>query len=299
MTKFIIVANGEFLVKEILDEAIEGKTIVALDGAANKLARLGITPDIILGDFDSTKETEDNYWGIKGTFNQIDNESKPYTGNYGVTIVPAKDQDKTDLEKAIEYCDRQGAKQIEIVCATGGRMDHHEFIMRVLLKYKKSERIIFLHTEQQTLMCGQDETVAMTGEIGDKCGVMAFPEGEYKSKGLAWNECKLTFGKSESVCNELTEKNASIKISGSVLMIMPPTFPSQRKFMSLSKKDRLKLQLRDEEQNVFVAKSKQKSKHFSGRHVFWAIASTAVCLTAKILSASTNQGTSKAPKKGP
>ena len=49
---YLIVANGPFLCKEIILEAISiGKTIVALDGAGNRLALLGIKPHVIFRTF--------------------------------------------------------------------------------------------------------------------------------------------------------------------------------------------------------------------------------------------------------
>ena len=56
MPDYAIIANGNFLVEEILVEAVKGKIIIALDGAADKLARLGLNPHLILGDFDSISE---------------------------------------------------------------------------------------------------------------------------------------------------------------------------------------------------------------------------------------------------
>jgi len=245
---YAIVANGNFLVREIILEAIANKIVVALDGAADKLARIDIMPSIILGDFDSI--TPNNIWGIKKTFDDIDENSEPYIGILGTTIVPAKDQNLTDLIKAIRYCDKQGATSIDILCATGGRLDHHEGAMRCLRSEYQKDRPILLHTEQQTLKFAKDEAVELIGEIKDKCGIVAFPSAHFSSTGLLYNgnDYLLEFGISESYCNSLTEKTAHVTIEGEALLMMPPQFISQRVFYQKNDVERLELQLRDAKQ---------------------------------------------------
>jgi thiamine pyrophosphokinase len=242
---YVIIANGPFLVREIILEVIQNRKIVALDGAADKLANLKINPSIILGDFDSIKP--DNIWGIVKTFRDIDEESPPYPGTNGTTIVPAKDQNLTDLVKAIRYCDAHGAKSIHILCATGGRrLDHHESATRCLRSEYKPNRNIFLHSEQQTLRFARDETVTFSGKIKDKCGIVAFPAGRFSSSGLTYGDnCLLEFGISESVCNSLKSETATVTIEGEALLLMPPFFDSQRTFSQKNEIERLEDQLRD------------------------------------------------------
>jgi thiamine pyrophosphokinase len=247
MKHYIIIANGNFLVREIIEEAVKDKIIVALDGAANKLARIGIMPHIILGDFDSVTEASAKYWGIQQTFNQLDDTSSPYQGNHGVTIVPAKNQQLTDLVKACHYCDQHGANSIAIICATGGRLDHHEATMRALRTEYKLHRPILLHSEQQSIRFATNEKIIMRGETGDKCGILAYPQGSFTSTGLEYevSDYELKFGFADSTCNLLKQPEASINITGEALLIMPPMFISQRKYMKKSEVERLELQLRD------------------------------------------------------
>lgn len=253
MKDYIIIANGDFLIKEIIVEAIQGKIIVALDGAANKLARLGIKPDYILGDFDSTQETEEDWWGIGKTFDDITESSEQYLGKYGVSIIPAKNQDYTDLVKAIHFCDSLLPYSITLLCATGSRLDHHEGVMRALRTEYKKERPIWLHTAQQTLLFAKEQEVIINGEVDDKCGILAFPSGAFSSKGLKYEvrDYKLDFGFSESICNSLTTKNAQIQVTGEVLIIMPGQLSSQREWIKTNEIGRLEKQLRDAKQKVF------------------------------------------------
>lgn len=247
MSHYIIVANGNFLVREIIAQAIKDKIIIALDGAADKLLRIDIKPQYILGDFDSISEATKHYCGIRKSFSDLSEQDEAYLGNHGITIVPAKNQQYTDLAKAIQFCDRSGASSITIVCAVGGRLDHHESAVRLLRTAYKKDRPILLHTEQQTLRFAKDETVLFSGEIGDKCGIVAFPKGCVSSQGLEYesDHYELNFGYSENTCNSLLAQQASVTITDEALLIMPPQLSAQREFMAKSEIERLEMQLRD------------------------------------------------------
>ncbi len=227
MNAFAIIANGPFPDKSIINEAIQHKIIIALDGAANKLIELKIKPDVILGDFDSLNDETLIYWGITQTFSDISADSKPYLGKQDVLIVPCKDQSETDLVKAIHYCDLQQAESITILCATGGREDHHEGTKRALQSEYRSDRIIVVHSEQQSLRYGRDETIELAGIVGDYCGIIAIHTGQCSSTGLEY-ECN---GHDFSICNRLKTTPATVKIHGSALIIMPPQLKSQRPFV--------------------------------------------------------------------
>lgn len=244
---YTIVANGQFLVSDIIAEAVQQHIIIALDAAADKLSRIDITPHIILGDFDTDSAAHAQYWGIHKTFAHLTEQEAPYTGNFGVTLVPRKNQQLTDLVKAIQYCDEQSAASITIICALGGRLDHQEATLRSLRTQYKSNRPILLHTEQQTIRFAKDQEIQLTGVPGDKCGILAYPEGKITTKGLEFDveNYPLVFGYNESIANSLTANTATISVTGEALLIMPPQLQSQREFMQKSEVEQLKMQLRD------------------------------------------------------
>src|SRR3990167_7230774 len=161
---YAIVANGPFLPKSLIMEAIAGKKIIALDGAANKLAKIGVIPHVILGDFDSiTEEGGKEIWGIHSTFNEIDDHSAEYSCNFGTQIVPAKNQDLTDLAKAIRYCDEHGAASIDILCVTEGRFDHTWGNMGTLRSEYRPDRRLRVLTATEVITFVKDSAIAITG----------------------------------------------------------------------------------------------------------------------------------------
>jgi thiamine pyrophosphokinase len=229
---YLIVANGNFLAKEIIHEIAKNKIIIALDEAADKLFQFDIIPHILLGDFDSDNQEHLQHWGIRYTLKELEENQKPYQGHHNVTIVPRKNQNYTDLIKAIHYCDEESANSITIICATGGRLDHHEAALRSLRTEYKKEREIVLHTDSQTLRFIKDDSFIIKGEIKDSCAILAFPHAILTTQGLTYDvkDYELNFGYSESIGNSLRLKEAHVSVTGEALLMLPLELKSQRKF---------------------------------------------------------------------
>ena len=247
MTHFLIIANGPFLHSSIILEAIKDKTVVVLDGALNELR--WCSPHkihCILGDFDSVDAVAQEHWGITQTYANITNSSMPYLGNHGALIVPAKNQELTDLEKAIQHCDSNGASSITLMCASGGRSDHDMAVKQAMRKAYRTDRVITLQTEQQSVRYAKDEVVAFNGQIHDHCGFIATAPGHCLSTGLLY-PCN---GHSESYCNQLAAETASLTVTGEALLFLPPELPSQRAFMEKSVLERRQLLVDDAESNA-------------------------------------------------
>ena len=100
----LVIANGEFPYhKSALSPLKQNWKIICIDGATDKLKALGKEPDIVIGDFDSTKiqKTErTNLW------------------------IETPNQNKTDLEKTFEWCVKNQIKEIVLLGAGGQREDH-------------------------------------------------------------------------------------------------------------------------------------------------------------------------------
>lgn len=200
----VIIANGSFLPETLIRRIVADKFVLVLDGAFNRLHELGIKPDVLLGDLDSVDQS------------LVERED--------LSIIHAPDQDKTDLQKGIVYCDDLGMARIEIICATGGeRMDHVLGNFRTLRSCYDVERELIMHTAHQSIRFVKNGSCTIQGKPGDKCGIMAFPEAYFTSKGLRWNGDHhfLEFAYSESTCNELISERAIIEVQGEALVIEP------------------------------------------------------------------------------
>lgn len=262
--KYLIVANGPFLAASIIYEAAQGACIIALDGAANKLARLGIKPDVILGDFDSIHDEPDTarIWGITQPCATSSAEatspcSTPYLGNYGVTIVPAMDQNLTDFQKALQFAmrhaDRYGfflATSVHVVCATGGRIDHDQANLRTLQSEYATNCPIYLHNECQTMTFVSNKIITIHGKHHEHCGLFGMPIASMlvKNKGLEYageapyDRLPLHYSSSNRL---IGDEGAVIEITGDALIVNPPLFESQRLFMQKNRVEQLTILLND------------------------------------------------------
>lgn len=218
---WVIVANGPAINSDQLKECLNNRTVLVLDGAANRFKTLGLYPDYILGDFDSVEDPV--YWGVSNLFSKIGDEDLSYPGNFGSIIVPAKDQNHTDLEKGILFCDNLNASSIHIIQATGGRMDHTLGNLGSLKKYYRPERELILLTETEQIFYLSNQAIAIEGGVGEHCAVMGYPKAFMTTTGLAYNgkDYLVELGVQESTCNTIADAKATISIQGEALIILP------------------------------------------------------------------------------
>ena len=111
----IVIANGEFPNHEIPINYLKNcNHIICADGAADKIEEFGLKPNVVIGDFDSTKIS-----------------SKERLGSW----IETPDQNKTDLEKTFEWCISKNIKNITLLGAGGLREDHFLGNLYICLLY--------------------------------------------------------------------------------------------------------------------------------------------------------------------
>jgi thiamine pyrophosphokinase len=124
----LIIANGEACSEELLGQLLEWSPFVlVLDHAIYRVLELGIKVDAWLGDFDHRHDFE----AVRERQHPLD-------------IIHTPDQDKTDLEKAIEYLIDRDFPAANIVWATGRRADHALTNMTNLVRYRQQIRLVML-----------------------------------------------------------------------------------------------------------------------------------------------------------
>lgn len=122
----LIIANGEACSEELLGQLLEwSPVVVVLDHAIYRVFDLGIKVDIWTGDFDKIQDIE-----------EIRARQEP------IEIINTPDQDKTDLEKAIEILIERGFPAANIVWATGRRADHAIANITDIVGYKDQIKLV-------------------------------------------------------------------------------------------------------------------------------------------------------------
>ena len=113
MKCLIICSSKDIVSDDFSDINLEDCFIICADGGFNAANNLGIKPDLWVGDMDSLNY-DNNLCAEK--------------------IIYPKDKDLTDSHIAVNEALKRGFKEIILVGATGGRLDH-EYANYCLLKY--------------------------------------------------------------------------------------------------------------------------------------------------------------------
>ncbi|GAB2560924.1 thiamine diphosphokinase [Spirosoma areae] len=186
----LIIANGEACQPELLGQLLEwSPMVVVLDSAIWRVLDLGIKIDVLLGDFDRDLD-----------LNAIRAQQYP------LEIVHTPDQNKTDLDKGIEYLIDCGFPAVNIVWATGRRADHSLTNMTSIVRYKDQIRIVLLDDHSRIFpLVGRFEKWYEAGTP-----VSLIPVGTvtgFTSEGLKYNlqDATLTLGYYTSSSNEAAQ----------------------------------------------------------------------------------------------
>jgi len=92
----------------VAELASRSDLVIAVDGGGAVCLDAGVTPDLVLGDFDS-----------------LSSEALAVLTDRGVrTVMFPSRKDHTDLELALDRARQSGATEVAVTCATSGRLDH-------------------------------------------------------------------------------------------------------------------------------------------------------------------------------
>lgn len=118
MRPWVIIANAPWCWQEWSVELVRAAAgVVAADGGANHLARIGVRPDAVVGDLDSIR-TEVRTWIGENR------------------LILREDQEHTDLHKAFSFVVSElGVHRAIVLAAAGGRQDHAMEALGVLARW--------------------------------------------------------------------------------------------------------------------------------------------------------------------
>jgi len=205
--KTAIICNGNITDYEYGIEIIK-KTdyVICADGGTRHAYKMGIIPDLIIGDFDSS-----------------DNEYTEYFVNKGVKVERHPiEKDKTDSHicvlKAMDF-----SKEIVLLGATGSRMDH-SLANISLLKLGVDKGIkIYIADKQNEVYLINDE-ISIKGHLGEFFSL--FPLSE-RVEGISISGAKYTLenatiemGETLGISNEFKDDIVKIKIKKGYLLVI-------------------------------------------------------------------------------
>jgi thiamine pyrophosphokinase len=208
----LIFANGNahdgVMVQRFLAHFSEASWVVAADGGARMAQQFHILPDIIIGDLDSLNEQEIAY------FQRLDVKILAYP--------PAKDE--TDLELALAWVVQQGATEICVVGAIGGRFDQtlaNVYLLTLPILQDCEVNIVSRNQEIRLLRPGNH---SINGKIGDTISLIPL-KGDIQGISTEYLQYPLSdevlhFGPARGVSNMMQRDVAHVAFESGLLLLI-------------------------------------------------------------------------------
>jgi thiamine pyrophosphokinase len=202
----LIIAGGKTVKRPVLTRLDSPAWIVAADSGLDEAVRLGIRPDMVIGDMDSVS-----------TSALADAEAS------GVEIVRhPEDKDATDLELAIDAVAAAGYARAQIIGGTGGRMAH-TLANAMLLTRVRGLALEWVISRARISALRTGETASYHNADGALVSVLAVGgPARCTSTGLRWqlDPKPLQPGSTRGISNEIETSPATVTvIEGQVLII--------------------------------------------------------------------------------
>jgi thiamine pyrophosphokinase len=181
--------------------------VIAADGGARNARRMGLAPDVVVGDLDSLDSEERGRLQAAGCRFQ--------------THAVAKDE--TDLELALLWCRDQGATDISILGAFGGRPDHLLANILLLTDHRFKGIAMRLHGRSWEMWLAQGEATIL-GRPGDTVSLIPLSPrvSGVVSDGLLYplRSEALRRGQARGVSNVMLGSQAHVRFGRGLLLVI-------------------------------------------------------------------------------
>lgn len=206
--KTVIISGGKEPSKDILFKEIkDANLIIGADKGCEVLYKYNITPDYILGDFDSADAN---------IINSLEARAKK-------KIKFKREKDYTDTEIAYNLAVEKGSTEIILLGATGTRYDHSLSNLGLMLRgLKKSIEVKIIDDNNYIFLT--DKSTTLYGNIGDTISFHAYCDEvkNFSIKGAKYNleNYNLKLGDSLTTSNEFVEEKINITFDSGIVMIL-------------------------------------------------------------------------------
>ena len=182
--------------------ATHSDLLVAVAGGTKHLPALELKPDILVGQIDPIRPDE------------------AFIGNDIVRIARSADDNKSDVEVAVEYAFEQECEQVVLLAAVGSRLDRT--LEKVALAAEYPGRLAVLDGTATLVAVDQSERCVLRGQIGSKISLIPYGPGRSKvrTKGLKYSleDEPLAFV-TQGLSNELSQTEACVCVSEGILLV--------------------------------------------------------------------------------
>jgi thiamine pyrophosphokinase len=173
--------------------------VIAADGAANQLVRMGIHPSLVIGDLDSLdprlRKSLDCLW--------------------------VEDQDYCDFEKAQNYISQNSLSPTLILGVNGGVLDHVTNNLNLLVKGMRREDR-FYAPPILGLVMRSGESKQLSYPVETKISILGIPEACLTTQGFRWElrNQHLSFPGNTSCFNRLSHNPSLVNVKSGTALVM-------------------------------------------------------------------------------
>lgn len=205
----VIFVNGliqdyEVIIPWLRDE----DTVIGCDGGTAHCLAIGRRPDLVVGDLDSLDPSIVEQLSREGT----EFERHP------------SGKDQTDLELAIERAVREGAEEILLLGAIGGRLDQTLANLHILAQRDWPAPIFLAEDDQVACVLRGGDTLMLRGEKGSIVSLIPLCSEvtgiTYQGLKYPLSDATLRFGSTRGISNVLVESRASVQIVTGVALVV-------------------------------------------------------------------------------
>jgi len=184
-------------------------TVICADGGASNALKMGLVPDVVIGDMDSIK------FGVREKIREKSTKTR--------YISTSSQKDESDTQLAVEYALGLGVKKIIITGAVGGRIDH-TLANIILLSSPKLEDIDARILTDNSDMFIVRKPAVINGGPGKTITLISLSPYTYftGTRGLKYElkEEKLDFSPVRGLSNEFTDKKVKFDIREGTLLVI-------------------------------------------------------------------------------
>lgn len=207
--KMVVVASGDLDPRDLA--ALDGADlVVAADGGATALERLGRAPDRLIGDLDSTDP---------GLVERLVAAGTPIERH-------PIDKEASDAELAVFAALEAGARATVLLGAIGGeRLDHAVANLLMLADPALAGRDVrIVHGATTIRVVRGGERLLLVGETGDLVSLLPIggDASGVRTEGLRWalDGARLAMGRSRGLSNEVLIAPASVTLEAGTLLVV-------------------------------------------------------------------------------
>lgn len=205
----LLFANGEIADYGAITRWLRtGDYCIAVDGGARHLDALGHQPDLVVGDLDSIDPAHLAQLREQGV---------------GVEQHPAA-KDATDLELAIERAVNDGATELVLLGAVGGRLDQTIANLLILAQRSWPVPLAIAEGDQLARVLRGPQSLSMTGPTGAYVSAVALSEEvtgvTYRGLEYPLQDATLQLGSTRGVSNTLASSPAHVSIETGTLLVV-------------------------------------------------------------------------------